>query len=186
MLEASTVEFKEFPKVHRLNREIIVTEKIDGTNGLIYNGIQGEFYIGSRSRWITPENDNHGFAKWAYVNKEELQKLGVGYHYGEWWGNGIQRGYGLPSGNKRFSLFNVIKWENPEIRPNCTSIVPILHRGLYSHDVIAGCLKVLKHGGSQAAPFLNPEGIVVHWPQGNVSFKITIENDEQPKGKLDA
>lgn len=49
----------------------------------------------SRTRWITPEDDNYGFAKWANENKEELLKLGIGQHFGEWWGSGIQRGYNL-------------------------------------------------------------------------------------------
>jgi len=30
------MEFTEFPKIARLSREVIVTEKIDGTNGCIY------------------------------------------------------------------------------------------------------------------------------------------------------
>lgn len=29
------MEFKEFPKIPRLNREFTITEKIDGTNGCI-------------------------------------------------------------------------------------------------------------------------------------------------------
>ena len=29
------MEFKEFDKIARLNREVVVTEKIDGTNGLV-------------------------------------------------------------------------------------------------------------------------------------------------------
>lgn len=42
-------EFVEFPKIARLSREIIVTEKIDGTNGVIYVGDDGEVLVGSRS-----------------------------------------------------------------------------------------------------------------------------------------
>ena len=68
-------EFIEFPKIPRLSREIVITEKIDGTNGVIYIGEDGEFLVGSRTRWITPETDNHGFAKWVLANKEELLKL---------------------------------------------------------------------------------------------------------------
>ena len=75
-------EFQEFPKIVRLSRQAIITEKIDGTNGCIFIGEDGEFLTGSRSRWITPEADNYGFSKWAYANKEELMKLGPGFHYG--------------------------------------------------------------------------------------------------------
>jgi len=30
---------------------------------------------------------------------------------------------------------------------------------------------------------MNPEGVVVYHVAGNVGFKKTIDNDEQPKGK---
>lgn len=73
---SETTEFVPFPKMARLSREIIVTEKIDGTNGQIYIGEDGEFLIGSRTRWITPEMDNHGFARWATDHKDELMQLG--------------------------------------------------------------------------------------------------------------
>lgn len=70
--------FVEFRKIPRLNREIVVTEKIDGTNAQILVSDDGkELIAGSRNRWITTENDNHGFAKWVESNKEELiTKLG--------------------------------------------------------------------------------------------------------------
>src|SRR3990167_1858406 len=90
----NNMEFKEFPKIARLSREAIVTEKIDGTNASVFIGEDGMFLTGSRSGWITPEKDNYGFSRWAHVHKDELLKLGPGMHYGEWWGQGIQRKYG--------------------------------------------------------------------------------------------
>ena len=81
-------EFIEFPKMARLSREVVITEKIDGTNACIYIGEDGEFLVGSRTRWITPDQDNHGFAAWAYANKDKLLLLGHGTHFGEWWGTG--------------------------------------------------------------------------------------------------
>jgi hypothetical protein len=109
------MEFKAFSKIPRLNRDIIITEKIDGTNGLIYIDETGKnMLVGSRTRWITPEADNYGFARWARDNESDLLLLGPGFHYGEYWGQGIQRKYGLTE--KRFSLFNVHRWiETPEI-----------------------------------------------------------------------
>src|SRR5687767_11177216 len=99
-------EFREFQKIARLNRAVIVTEKIDGTNGCVVVSEDGLTVTAqSRSTIITPQNDNFGFAKWVQDNAEELKQLGPGYHYGEWWGCGIQRKYGLDE--KRFSLFNV-------------------------------------------------------------------------------
>ena len=71
-------DFLEFRKIPRLSRTVVITEKIDGTNGCIYIGEDGDFLVGSRTRWITPETDNHGFARWCVENKEELLKLGPG------------------------------------------------------------------------------------------------------------
>ena len=174
------MDFREFIKISRLSREMIVTEKIDGTNGLIAIGNNDEFSVGSRSRWITPDDDNHGFARWAYQNKDELLKLGVGYHYGEWWGQGIQRGYGLKE--KRFSLFNVFKWDDDTVRPICCGVVPTLYKGIFSTEQIDVILEALKRNGSSAAlGFMRPEGVVIfHVASGNL-YKKTIEKDSIPK-----
>jgi hypothetical protein len=124
----AVMEFKPFPKLARLNREIVITEKIDGTNAQVYIvqslapeegaiahkslGTAGDLsmFAGSRTKWITPgkQSDNAGFAAWVKENAEELFKLGPGQHFGEWWGGKIQRGYGLTE--KRFSLFNTGRW----------------------------------------------------------------------------
>ena len=194
------MEFKEFPKIARLSREIIVTEKIDGTNASIYIGEDGEFLCGSRTQWITPEKDNYGFAAWAYTRRDELMKLGVGHHFGEWWGSGCQRGYDLPKGEKRWSLFNTVRWclaseepkqiemQDPRIvkyqdrLPAICNLVPVLYRGPFDTQKIDEVLESLKTGGSLASPgFMKPEGIVVFHTQGNVGFKKTIEKDEVPK-----
>jgi hypothetical protein len=177
------IEFKEFKKIPRLSRECIITEKIDGTNGVIHIGENGEFLVGSRSRWITPEDDNYGFAKWALTNKDELMKLGVGTHYGEWWGSGIQRGYDLPKGEKRFSLFNVHRWSDDLIRPKCCSVVPVLWEGIFDTHPINDVLAELCRTGSKASKgFMRPEGVVVFHKAGNLMFKKTIEKDSVPKG----
>lgn len=175
-------DFVEFPKMARLSRDCIITEKIDGTNACIYIGEDGEFLVGSRTRWITPDNDNYGFAKWAYENKDELMKLGIGRHFGEWWGQGIQRNYGLKE--KRFSLFNVSRW-NEETKPACCHVVPVLYRGIFYSTAVEFTLARLRVEGSIAAPkFMKPEGIVVYHIAGNVGFKKTLENDDVPKSTL--
>ena len=48
-------EFTGFGKIPRYSREVLVTEKIDGTNAQIYITEDGQFLVGSRKRWITPE-----------------------------------------------------------------------------------------------------------------------------------
>lgn len=174
-------EFVEFPKMARFSREIIVTEKIDGTNAQVWISDDGaDIMAGSRSRWIHPGEDNFGFAAWVNANRDELLKLGPGRHFGEWWGSGIQRGYGLAKGERRFSLFNVSRWADE--RPACCHVVPTLYRGLFDQEAIEAALADLAANGSRAAPgFMKPEGVVVFHVAGNVGFKRTIEKDDQPK-----
>lgn len=172
-------EFEPFTKIPRLSREMVVTEKIDGTNAVVYVSESGEVAAGSRNRWITPEDDNYGFARWVVEHADELRELGPGMHYGEWWGLGIQRGYGL--NEKRFSLFNVARWS--ESRPTCCYVVPVLARREFSTDWVNATLSDLRMDGSRAAPgFMRPEGVVVYHVASGRLFKKTIERDEAPKG----
>jgi hypothetical protein len=176
-----TQEFISFPKIYRVSRPCIITEKIDGTNAQICITEEGEFLTGSRTRWITPDDDNHGFALWANENKEDLLKLGPGRHFGEWWGQGIQRTYGLKE--KRFSLFNTSRWFNDDIRPACCHIVPVLYEGMFDTERVEECIQKLRIVGSFAAPGFNrPEGIVCFHIQGNFGLKKTLEKDEEHKG----
>ena len=190
------MDFVGFPKIPRLSREIIITEKIDGTNAQIYiaddrapitlqSGRVVPFLCGSHKRYVFPENDNYGFAKWAYENVDAiLELLGPGRHFGEWWGQGIQRGYGLKE--KRFSLFSVTRWEDQPL-PLGVFVVPILMSyPVFNTFIIDSTLGNLVSMGSAAAPgYMNPEGIVVYHTQGGVLFKKTILNDEVPKGVVD-
>ncbi len=176
--------FAGFPKIPRFSRDIIITEKIDGTNAQIYITEDRHIYAGSRTRWVTPgkQTDNHGFAAWVETNHEALMDmLGPGRHYGEWWGQGINRGYGLKE--KRFSLFNVTRWFELNVDYGL-GMVPVLHRGIMSIDAIEYILTALKVKGSSAAPgYMKPEGIVIYHTAGNLLFKKTIEKDEVPKKK---
>lgn len=175
-----SLDFEEFPKIARLNRECIITEKIDGTNGQILISDDGEITAASRSRIITPGDDNFGFATWVADNADQLRELGPGRHFGEWWGSGIQRKYGQDT--KRFSLFNSARWG--EIRPSCCGVVPVLFKGLFSTTVVEDCLAKLREHGSVAAPgFMKPEGIVVWHIAAQTGFKVTLEKDHEWKGK---
>lgn len=176
------VDFIPFKKIARLSREVIISEKIDGTNAQIVITEDGGFYTGSRNRLITPEDDNYGFSRWANDNKEELLKLGAGCHYGEWWGQGVQRNYRLKE--KRFSLFNTARWgsHNPET-PKCCHVVPVLYQGLFDTSEIEDTLLELAQNGSYAAPgFMNPEGIIIYHVAADIYFKKTIDNDDKRKG----
>lgn len=172
-------DFEAFPKMARLFRECVITEKIDGTNAQIFVGEDGVVRAGSRTRWITPEADNFGFAAWVRDHEDELRQLGTGRHFGEWWGRGIQRGYGLT--DRRFSLFNAFRWEHE--RPSCCDVVPILYRGKFNTQEVDQAIKSLAEDGSRAAPgFMRPEGVVVFHLAGCVGFKTMIEGDESHKG----
>jgi hypothetical protein len=189
-------EFVPFGKISRLNRETIVTEKIDGTNASVHVSEGGEVRAASRTRWITPEDDNAGFAKWVHEHAAELQVgLGPGAHFGEWWGSGVQRGYGLPKGEKRFSLFNTWRWADGAVgrglaneRPACCHVVPVL--GVIPSLNLGGHLDAmlanLREHGSYAAPgFMRPEGIVIFHVASGALYKVTLEKDAEPKGKAE-
>ena len=215
-----TLEFKPFPKMARLRRDCIITEKIDGTNASIYIGpyISGDaqcigiqytenvplgMWVGSRNRWITLADDNFGFARWAYDHTSELFGLGEGHHFGEWWGSGIQRGYGFKNGERFFSLFNATRWvehdkptyaieqDNPKAEPKftehapaCCKVVPVLYNGIFNTGIANDTIDDLKLGGSIAAiGYNNPEGIVVYHKAAAAGFKMTIKDDDKPKGK---
>lgn len=176
-------DFVGFPKVPRLSSEMIITEKIDGTNAQIYISDVYDIHVGSRKRWLTKESDNYGFWKWAHENSEELLKLGPGHHFGEWWGQGIQRNYGL--NQKKFSLFNVHRW-NEDTLPECCSVVPILAK-LEKFDTIdiQVVMRELKEEGSYAAPgFMNPEGVVIQHVRSQQLFKKTFEGDDGKEKKM--
>lgn len=230
----NTTTFQPFPKMARLSRECIITEKIDGTNAQLFvwdelKALPGDDPLhdlnggtvrhprpndvpwlwtgegisvaaGSRTRWITPADDNFGFARWVAERAAELAAMGHGRHFGEWWGSGIQRGYGVPKGERLFSLFNVSRWclhENTpqripaadprveklqDVLPPCVGLVPVLYQGLFDTAVCDRVLENLRDGGSEAAPgFMKPEGIVCFHVAANACFKKTLERDEAPK-----
>ena len=173
------LSFEPFPKIARLCREVIVTEKIDGTNAQVIVSDDGvSIGAASRSRLITPDADNFGFARWVQDHREELLALGPGRHFGEWYGAGIQRGYGLRE--KRFALFNVERWDTD--RPGCCDVVPTLYRGAFDTAAINGVFEDLRSLGSYASPgFMRPEGIIVYHTAGRVGFKRTFEKDDEGK-----
>lgn len=194
------MDFRPWPKIARLNRPVIVTEKLDGTNAQVIvarvpayptdmagwtvvpgaGGMDMMVRAASRKRLITPEDDNFGFAGWVRANAALLVALGEGRHYGEWWGLGIQRGYGLTE--RRFSLFNTTRWADNALRPECCGIVPILEvLPTLDYAKVTGWMTLLRSHGSYAAPFMNPEGVVAHHTASGQSFKWTYEADEGGK-----
>jgi hypothetical protein len=176
------IPFEAFESIARLSRNCVISEKIDGTNAQVYVGEDGLVLAGSRSRWITPEDDNFGFARWVADHADQLRTHGPGRHFGEWWGAGIQRRYGMTE--KRFSLFNAGRWSSE--RPACCHVVPVLFAGIFTSTAVDETLGQLAAYGSRAAPgFMDPEGVVVYVVAARKMFKKTLKGDEH-KGARDA
>ena len=144
--------------VHNSNSCVVITD-------------EGEVLAQSRNRFVTPQEDNYGFAGWVRENAEDLITiLGPGYHYGEWWGHGIQRGYGLPKGDRRFSLFNINRYGGISRGDFGLGVVPFLGRSGGGFGRADRVLRDLLATGSEAAPgYMNPEGIIAyHTASGQV------------------
>ena len=185
----------------------VISEKVDGTNSLIEinevfpvgepKEIQVRF--GSRNRYITFNNDNAGFAnffrhyearfkdvaadiilKELEVSGETLTECQEQYPlriYGEWFGSGIQRGYGLK--DKFFMPFStfyaekLIEYQVPNIiKPN------IMYTGKFSQEIADICMQTLTNGSLVIPEFKRPEGIVIHFPKYNLRLKQTFEGSK--------
>lgn len=154
-------------------------------------------YAQSRNRFITPSSDNHGFANWVVANARDLvHVLGPGRWYGEWWGKGIQRGYGATQ--KYFSLFagegfrlekrlskldeltrDLLTMKAYDIG---LDVVPVICEGVFSDGLIWEALDSLATDGSRAMlGFDNPEGIVVFHEDSRQVYKVLLENDDISK-----
>lgn len=206
--------YPRWPKTPRLYDDIVVTEKIDGTCSLIAIEkitvpeavpLSGQTFVlssegdtlsvraGSRERWLVPgkNTDNFGFAQWVADNAEALSLLGEGLHYGEWYGKGIQRGYGLEE--RRFALFNPYafgKLANIGVAISeltaLVSTVPVLYTGVLEPqggtDHIHEALFWMKRRGSYAVPgFMQPEGIVIHHVRAKTNFKVVIDGNGEKR-----
>jgi hypothetical protein len=206
------MEFQAWPSIPRMSKErATVTEKIDGSNSAVrirpfdmhedssqqvdtvsIDGEQYTLWAQSRKRLLQPvkEKDNFGFARWVYDNAPALVRvLGPGDHFGEWWGSGIQRGYGLKE--KRFSLFNAPRWQEliksdvatTEI-PNLYT-VPLLYSGPFYDLNVVELREMLYTQGSKAVPGGRAaEGMVIYLRELNASYKVLLENDDIHKWQV--
>lgn len=207
----SACQFEAWPKTPRLFRNAVITEKIDGTNSAVIieetvDFVEGDplalgwiaavtldgkdYLVGaqSRNRLITPgkQSDNYGFAAWVRENCVKLvAALGPGRHFGEWWGQGIARGY--RARQRYFSLFNTQRFGTVDFLhehglPN-VGTVPILYEGPFTTDIVDQALAYLKgHGSLVSFGFDKPEGVVVYHEAARHTFKVLLENDAAPKG----
>jgi hypothetical protein len=156
-----------------------ITQKIHGSNAQIYiykdeNG-NTQVLCGSRSRWLTAEDDNYGFCRFVTEHREDfIEKLGEGRHFGEWAGPGINSGEGLS--DKRLCLFNWKRWLGKCLPPK-TTIVPLLYNGPISLVAINEAMEELKEQVSFLAPgYMKPEGVVIDI-DGHL-YKNVFDNEE--------
>lgn len=182
-------DFIKFPKITRLSKETItITEKIDGTNGQIYirKDSEGIYTLraGSRNQWLDKNNHNHHFYDFVMQNAAELLKvLGEGRHYGEWYGQGINRNYGLKE--NRFALFNTHRWNN-ENKPSCCEVVPILGEYTYQglHWINYNFDELKRNGSHAVKGFMKPEGLMIYLHNLGKYYKVLLEDDDKHKGEL--
>lgn len=213
-----TVTFTPWAKTGRFFRDIVVTEKIDGTNAAIgiipideidrvhpegkpeeaqildqhiiadvtVNGERFGLYAQSRNKLLSLQFDNASFARYVHNNADGLADyLGVGLHFGEWWGSGIQRAYGLKGGEKHFSLFNTRRHKEPYTAITSNDLVrgvPVLYEGPMDQEMIEAALQHLRTTGSEAAPgFMNPEGVCIFHTGSGIVSKVTLDNNDLGK-----
>ena len=189
--------FVNWGKISRFNRDICITEKIDGTNAAIGVTEDHRVYAQSRTRVISPWDDNYGFAAWVEKNKESLVKLGPGLHFGEWMGVGINRSYQIVE--RRFYLFNVERWAKNEDGQKIIEeihgtdhvpvyVVPTIYEGPWfdpEHGTFipTAAIDALRDHGSIAIPgYMRPEGLCIYHKASRQIFKITLEGDAEHKG----
>jgi len=198
------MEFKAFPKIEHYGKlHMTITQKIHGSNAQVYIEkilqteathatylgqpdsmtnivtFKDEYYrilAGSRTRWLTLDQDNFGFAAFVYLNQLEfVEKLGPGQHFGEWAGPGINSGEGLTQ--KTFVLFDWWKFPSKCPLPPQTVVVPVLHSGAVNQGTVDAVMADLQKNGSRLVPgFMRPEGVVI--TVAGTRYKKVFEAEE--------
>lgn len=197
---AGPVGFIKWPSTPRWHKGLTITEKIDGTNACI-RILDGTVSAQSRKRLISPGDDNFGFAKWVHDNAGALTDvLGYGVHFGEWFGEGIQKN---PLGieGKRFALFSPWKFNESqkEVIQNSglVEFVPVLFEGQADYLTIPHVMQELELYGSKVEgaklvsqgyahdpdTYAAAEGVIVWHRETQQKYKILLENDSIHKGQ---
>lgn len=160
---------KNYPRVFTEGEEVLVTEKIHGSNArFVFDG--KKFWVGSHNRWCQDLDNIWGEVAKKYPWIEEFCRAWPGYTLrGEV--TPTQKGY--PYGfetEKQFFAFDVQKpgdagymtkehlFFSTEMKQYIQRLVPVVYRGPYSSAIIKG----LAEGNSLVAGAKNiREGIVV-------------------------
>lgn len=169
--EPKLPEFKAFKKIPRITNTVCdITEKLDGTNGVIAIQDHKLVAVGSRSRWLSTKQDNQactdylGFYSWCLepARKSWLERLDDGLYYGEYVGAKIGRTYGLD--HRRLYLFRYdLKEfiENPGL-----GVYTIPYLGAVTLDTLESAIRALQTElslkGSNVNGFDRVEGLVIN------------------------
>jgi len=108
-------DWATYHNVEPRKRTYVGTVKLHGTNAGISLTPDGELIYRSRTRVITPMDDNSGFASHMVKYEDIIRRIfsqipGNGEMltlFGEWCGAGIQRGVGITNEPKLFAVFAV-------------------------------------------------------------------------------
>jgi len=102
--------------------------KLDGTNAGIQITPDGKVAAQSRTKVITPDDDNMGFARWVDANYTRFSLLAAGQHmtiFGEWCGKGIQKGTAIAQLDRKVFVVFAIQYEYKDTGGQLIDINPI-------------------------------------------------------------
>ncbi len=156
------IPHKPFPKIPRIeNVTFEVTEKLDGTNGVVQVTDSLEVLVGSRNRWLDKHNDNHGFFNWVMEREDIFKGFGQGIYRGEFIGKGIQRTYGLL--DKHFYLFDLSLEEKTSWAPDGSNIHIVPYLGWISLFEIEDIINYTgEHLTSEINRIYKSEGVMLY------------------------
>lgn len=130
--------------------EVVVTEKVHGTNVRIAN-VDGQYVLGGRNMIFTAENakQSMGFYDWWQSRGGPFPPPGH-VLYGEWYGKGIMKGVNYGP-DKRFIAFDIFDiatqayWSRETFQTHCMMLdipgVPALYAGKPDIDVFKALIE---------------------------------------------
>jgi hypothetical protein len=141
--------------------------------------IAGQLWLlrpSSPHRWLSSGRDNFGFAAWVHASGTQLVRLGTGWHFGVWYGQGIAWAYGLD--HRRLALFDTERWSHlSDALPERVETVPVITRarGPELSAAVEDAFRRLDRFGSLAVPGQRAVGIeIASRTLEAVRFKATL------------
>ena len=108
--------------------------KLDGTNGGVQLLPSGEVLAQSRSRLLSPSDDNMGFGAWVEANRSYFESVQTdGEHliiFGEWCGQGIQKRTSISKVPRRIFAVFAIQRLHERLATSWLEVEPVRIRAL--------------------------------------------------------